>query len=308
MEDTPPLDRTTTTAESLRSPKSSPSPDAPSSPDTTITEPEQSPGADDDIWDTSSDHFPLGAGAQYPDHDLDTHPPDDDSHPRFARGAILSDLPALRRQHMTDGYREGLSVGKARVMQSGFDAGYPLGVEVGLRAGNVLGVLEGVIAALTSSKAGAGSARIARTSKASTDGGQNSTATEITSAFASGKGGLETMTGSTREVGNNGARNREELRFVRALYARAQEELKISELLKGLGDDKIAAIPDAVASKHEKNSPADGKAENEPSLPKEIEDALRKWERLVLGALEQRHSPDGSDSAALVTSAGKEAT
>ncbi|OCT53842.1 hypothetical protein CLCR_10592 [Cladophialophora carrionii] len=307
MENSPPLGRATTT-ESLRSQKSSPSPDAPSSPDTTITEPEQSPGADDDIWDTSSDHFPLTT-AQPADHDLDAtsapYPHDDDeSHPRFGRGAILSDLPALRRQHMTDGYREGLSVGKARVMQSGFDAGYPLGVEVGLRAGNVLGVLEGVIAALTSSKSGAGSVRTARASQASIEGERSSRATGITTVSASGKtGGIEMPAGSTREVGNRTAPNEEELKFVRALYARAQEELKISELLKGLGDDKIAAIPDAAAPTTEGNLTVGGKAKTEPSLPKEIEDALAKWERLVFGALRQRPG-----SAALVTPAGKQAT
>lgn len=48
---------------------------------------------------------------------------------------------------MTTGYREGLGVGKARVMQGGFDTGYPIGVLIGLRAGRVLGVLEGLVAA-----------------------------------------------------------------------------------------------------------------------------------------------------------------
>ena len=48
---------------------------------------------------------------------------------------------------MTTGYREGLSVGKARVMQSAFDQGYPIGVELALRAGRIIGVLEGVVAA-----------------------------------------------------------------------------------------------------------------------------------------------------------------
>jgi Essential protein Yae1, N terminal len=49
---------------------------------------------------------------------------------------------------MTTGYREGLSIGKARVIQDAFDKGYPLGVELGLRVGEVLGVLEGVVGAL----------------------------------------------------------------------------------------------------------------------------------------------------------------
>ncbi|KIW73178.1 hypothetical protein PV04_01315 [Phialophora macrospora] len=307
MEDSLPLERTIST-QSLRSQKSSPSPGTPSSPETTITEPEQSPGADDDIWDTSSDHFPLAA-TQHSNHDLDatspSNPQDDDSHPRFLRGEILSDLPALRRQHMTDGYREGLSVGKARVMQSGFDAGYPLGVEIGLRAGNVLGVLEGVIAALTSSKVGTGSARSARASKAPTEGDQSSTANRAVTIPASRPGEMEMTMDSTREVRSSGSRNEGDLGFVRALYARAQEELKISELLKGLSDEKIAAIPDAVASNNEEDSPAEQTTKKQASLPTEIEDALGKWERLVFGAL--RQGPSSNTSGPSVSMAGERA-
>ncbi|RMZ82594.1 hypothetical protein DV738_g1572, partial [Chaetothyriales sp. CBS 135597] len=36
---------------------------------------------------------------------------------------------------MTEGYREGLAVGKAQVIQAGFDAGFGIGVELGARAG-----------------------------------------------------------------------------------------------------------------------------------------------------------------------------
>lgn len=59
---------------------------------------------------------------------------------------VLSDLPAMKRQHMTDGYREGLSTGKARVMQDGFDEGYPIGMQIAMRVGPVLGVLEAYLA------------------------------------------------------------------------------------------------------------------------------------------------------------------
>lgn len=94
--------------------------------DTTLTTPDQSPGADDDIW--ADDSLPANANAPSTQHEM------------------LSDLPTIRRQHMTDGYREGLSVGKAQVIQQGFDAGYPLGFKIALRAGKVLGMLEGVLA------------------------------------------------------------------------------------------------------------------------------------------------------------------
>ena len=100
------------------------------SPSTAATSPEPHPlMSDDDIWGS-----------------------DDESTARQARPgqgnreALLSDLPTVKRQHMTDGYREGLSIGKAKVMQKGFDEGYPLGIRIGLRAGKVLGFLEGVVA------------------------------------------------------------------------------------------------------------------------------------------------------------------
>ena len=59
---------------------------------------------------------------------------------------VLSDLPAMKRQHMTDGYREGLSTSKSKVMQAGFDEGYPIGAQIAMRAGPILGVLEAYLA------------------------------------------------------------------------------------------------------------------------------------------------------------------
>ena len=65
-----------------------------------------------------------------------------------SREALLSDLPALRRQHVTAGYREGLAVSKAKTIQYGFDDGYSIGVIVGMRVGRVLGAIEGIASAL----------------------------------------------------------------------------------------------------------------------------------------------------------------
>lgn len=56
-----------------------------------------------------------------------------------------SDLPSLRRQHVTTGYREGISTSKGTHVQEGFDAGFPVGAQLGMRAGTVLGVLEGLV-------------------------------------------------------------------------------------------------------------------------------------------------------------------
>lgn len=55
-----------------------------------------------------------------------------------------SDLPSLRRQHVTAGYRDGVSASKGHHVQRGFDAGFPIGAQLGMRAGTVLGILEGI--------------------------------------------------------------------------------------------------------------------------------------------------------------------
>jgi hypothetical protein len=102
------------------------------SPSTNVTTPDLSPGAEDDIWAS--------------DNDQQTHTLTSNRNNDTNNGELLSDLPTIKRQHMTDGYREGLSVGKARVMQSGFDDGYPIGVQIAMRAGKIVGVLEGCLA------------------------------------------------------------------------------------------------------------------------------------------------------------------
>ncbi|KAJ5085902.1 hypothetical protein N7532_010673 [Penicillium argentinense] len=58
--------------------------------------------------------------------------------------AELNDLPALRRQHVTAGYRDGVSTSKTEHVQEGFDAGFPVGAQLGMRAGTILGILEGI--------------------------------------------------------------------------------------------------------------------------------------------------------------------
>ena len=60
-----------------------------------------------------------------------------------------SDIPRLRSIHVTNGYREGIAIGKEQHLQIGFDEGYSLGAELGLRAGWCLGVLEGLMQVAT---------------------------------------------------------------------------------------------------------------------------------------------------------------
>ncbi|RHZ50192.1 Yae1 family protein [Aspergillus thermomutatus] len=56
-----------------------------------------------------------------------------------------SDLPSLRRQHVTAGYRDGVSAAKGEHVQHGFDAGFPIGAQLGMRAGTVIGIIEGLL-------------------------------------------------------------------------------------------------------------------------------------------------------------------
>ncbi|QIW98797.1 hypothetical protein AMS68_004315 [Peltaster fructicola] len=56
-----------------------------------------------------------------------------------------SDVPRLRSIHVTNGYREGIAVGKESSIQAGFDEGYALGAEYGHLAGRILGVLDGLL-------------------------------------------------------------------------------------------------------------------------------------------------------------------
>lgn len=65
-----------------------------------------------------------------------------------------SDVPRLRRIHVTSGYREGISVSKEEHIQAGFDEGFSLGGEIGMRAGWCLGVLEGIQQAISSTDEG----------------------------------------------------------------------------------------------------------------------------------------------------------
>lgn len=80
----------------------------------------------DDIFGSSPPHDPPVAS-----HEPVTNEP--------------SDLPTLRRQHVTAGYRDGVSASKSHHVQEGFDAGFPIGAQLGMRAGTVLGILEGLV-------------------------------------------------------------------------------------------------------------------------------------------------------------------
>ncbi|KAL5361268.1 hypothetical protein BJX96DRAFT_82848 [Aspergillus floccosus] len=74
-----------------------------------------------------------------------SHPVAPPQNPSSSNPAEPSELPSLRRQHVTAGYRDGISASKGEHVQAGFDAGFPVGAQLGMRAGTVLGILEGVL-------------------------------------------------------------------------------------------------------------------------------------------------------------------
>ncbi|KAK0632460.1 hypothetical protein B0T14DRAFT_560151 [Immersiella caudata] len=89
----------------------------------------------DDVWGDNGDNDNLN-------HPTITPIPEG-SHP--------SDMPRLRQEHTTAGYRDGITVAKAKSVQAGFDEGFGLGATIGLRAGELVGILEGLVGALSSS-------------------------------------------------------------------------------------------------------------------------------------------------------------
>ncbi|KAL2831122.1 hypothetical protein BDW59DRAFT_140437 [Aspergillus cavernicola] len=84
-----------------------------------------------------------------PDTSLDdifgSSPPDHTQTQPRSLAIEPSELPSLRRQHVTAGYRDGISASKAEHVQHGFDSGFPVGAQLGMRAGTILGILEGVL-------------------------------------------------------------------------------------------------------------------------------------------------------------------
>lgn len=256
-----------------------------------MTTPDQSSGSDDDIWATSSAEEGGGGFGGGGDNDNDQprltttdeengdvdallsstmstrQPPNQNQPPMVPRERILSDIPTLRRQHMTDGYREGLSIGKAQVMQDGFDVGYPVGVEVGMRVGVVLGVLEGILAAVrrqdvvvTAGRGGGGRRKGLDQSKGSSSSSSSPNVKTNPVGLDDNKSNVQSDTSS--------------IEFVTRLYDRAKKQLSITELIKGLDDEKLARLHETTTT-----------TTTTGGLPAEIEHVVASWELLVLGAL-----------------------
>ncbi|KAL4975195.1 hypothetical protein BDW66DRAFT_74656 [Aspergillus desertorum] len=171
-----------------------------------------------------------------------------------------SELPSLRRQHVTAGYRDGISASKAEHVQHGFDAGFPIGAQLGMRAGTILGILEGILKGYESS--------LATTKKP----GQ--------------KSALSTTT--TKEANEVKKAKREE---ILRLYQQAVKELNVQavfaggdgEALQGQGSEEKPEIQllgkgDKVLSEWERKVP------------------VAAWEEHVMDVLEAK-SDDGTGKA-----------
>ncbi|EKV21156.1 hypothetical protein PDIP_09820 [Penicillium digitatum Pd1] len=107
---------------------------SPSSPATTMSQ--DYPAVDNNSLD---DIF----GSSPPHEDILNAPLPSTTNPM--NPAEPSDLPSLRRQHVTAGYRDGTSASKGAHVQEGFDGGFPVGAQLGMRAGTVLGIMEGLL-------------------------------------------------------------------------------------------------------------------------------------------------------------------
>lgn len=277
------------------SPSASHSPTHSQAASTTVTTPDQSSGSDDDIWATSSAEEGGGGGGDNNGNDqprLTTtdeengdvdallsstmstrQPPNQNQPPMVPRERILSDIPTLRRQHMTDGYREGLSIGKAQVMQDGFDVGYPVGVEVGMRVGVVLGVLEGILAAVRRQD-------VVGTSGRGWGGRKKGLGLGLDQSKGSSSSSPNVKTNPVGLDDNksNVQSDTSSIEFVTRLYDRAKKQLSITELIKGLDDEKLARLHETTTTTTTTTTTAGG-------LPAEIEHVVASWELLVLGAL-----------------------
>ncbi|KAJ5372692.1 hypothetical protein N7517_004698 [Penicillium concentricum] len=165
-----------------------------------------------------------------------------------------SDLPSLRRQHVTAGYRDGTSASKGAHVQEGFDGGFPVGAQLGMRAGTALGIMEGLLRGFEE-RSGPGVVR-----KPAVRAGH--------SATASGSGSTKTDDGGNTGISESRRQKREQ---IRVLYETALKELDVQAVFAGA--DGTGA---EVASKAE-----DGEEKAETQLGRKGDVVVSKWEGRV---------------------------
>ena len=175
-------------------------------------------------------------GSSPPHDDIPTHTKTTTtSHPE------PSELPSLRRQHVTAGYRDGVSASKTEHVQSGFDAGFPVGAQLGMRAGTILGILEGVIRGYESRASSAVVKKPGAMRGAGGGGASSSSSTEneeaVKSRMEKREKILKLYQAAIKEL---------DVRTVFAGLDGTSEELKPEERLRGLGNKAISTWEEKV--------------------------------------------------------------
>ncbi|PKY07900.1 hypothetical protein P168DRAFT_300699 [Aspergillus campestris IBT 28561] len=171
-----------------------------------------------------------------------------------------SELPSLRRQHVTAGYRDGIAASKGEHVQDGFDAGFPVGAQLGMRAGTVLGILEGLVRGFEA-RVGGGAVKKIQSSSTSGDGDA---------------GVLEEERRAKKEE-------------ILALYRRAVRELDVRGVFAGADEALRGDGPGEKEEKGEKKQPEDRLAKTGAGVVEGWETRVRvaRWEE-NMEALEEK--------------------
>ncbi|KAJ6114936.1 hypothetical protein N7486_000714 [Penicillium sp. IBT 16267x] len=171
-----------------------------------------------------------------------------------------SDLPSLRRQHVTAGYRDGVSVSKGERVQDGFDGGFPIGAQLGMRAGMILGILEGISRGLEDrTVTGAVRKPTARGSASGTSSPANAESAE-----------------ARRKIGEQ----------VRKIYGEAAKALDVQAVFTGL--EAVAASGSRVDTDSGEIHHQDAGEKPEIQLAKKGDSVIAPWEkRLAVPAWEE---------------------
>ncbi|KAF4771443.1 hypothetical protein HAV15_004408 [Penicillium sp. str.  len=162
-----------------------------------------------------------------------------------------SDLPSLRRQHVTAGYRDGTSASKGAHVQEGFDGGFPVGAQLGMRAGTVLGIMEGLLRGFEE-RSGPGVVK-----------------KPVVRAGLSAAGTTGTDGGGNTEIGELRKQKREQLRV---LYEAAVKELDVQAVFAGADGGAAEVAPRAEDGEEERA---------EKQLGRKGDVVISKWEGRV---------------------------
>ncbi|OQE38482.1 hypothetical protein PENCOP_c008G05468 [Penicillium coprophilum] len=185
-----------------------------------------------------------------------------------------SDLPSLRRQHVTAGYRDGTSASKGAHVQEGFDAGFPVGAQLGMRAGTVLGIMEGLLRGLEE-RSGPGAVK-----KPAVRAGHSATASRSESTKTDDSGKIE--------IAELRRQKREQ---IRVLYEAALKDLDVQAVFAGADGAGAEVEPKAE----------DGEEKAETQLRRKGDVVISKWEGRVdvprweenMEALEMKEKQEG---------------